>query len=142
MEKIQQKNGLLRKFLLSLRSNFESLVLTLEENKDISIYHDESQSSLINHEHRINLSNTSLEGAFTTQLSIRRGRGMGTQNSRGRGRIFSRGGCNNNPVNVSSRGKTYNGNPSGHSFNRSKIKCHYYNKFCHHAYECWNKQYK
>ena len=38
---------------------------------------DELQSSLINHEHRISISNTSLEGAFAAQPSIICGRGRG-----------------------------------------------------------------
>ena len=48
-----------------LPHKFESLVMTLEENKDIAQFTiDELQASLINHEHRINRSNISLEGAF------------------------------------------------------------------------------
>ena len=50
--------------------------MTLEENKDTSQFTiDELQDSLINHEHRINISNTSLECAFASQSSISRGRG-------------------------------------------------------------------
>ena len=55
------------KFLRSLPLKFESLVMTLEENKDmLQLTIDEVQASLINHEHRISRSNTSLEGAFAT----------------------------------------------------------------------------
>ena len=50
------------KSLRNFPPRFESLVMTLEENKDMSVFTiDELQSSLINHEHRINRSNTSLE---------------------------------------------------------------------------------
>ena len=53
------------------------------------------------------------------------------------GIIFSRGGCNNSHVNVIGRGQNENpGHPSGHTFDKSKIKCHYYKKFVHYAYEC------
>jgi hypothetical protein len=42
------------------------LVVTLEENKDLSQFSlDELQASLINHEHRLNRSNMSLENAFS-----------------------------------------------------------------------------
>ena len=65
-------------FLRILPPRFESLVVTLEENKDMSVFTiNELQASLINHEHIIHRSNTSLEGAFTTQSSISRGRGRG-----------------------------------------------------------------
>ena len=46
---------------------FESLVVTLEENKDMSQFTiDELQASLISHAYRISKSNTYLEGAFAT----------------------------------------------------------------------------
>ena len=51
------------------KSSLESWILGSNlgrKQRPISVYHDESQSSLINHEHIINLSSTSLEGAFTT----------------------------------------------------------------------------
>ena len=45
--------------LRSLPQRFESLVVTLEEKKDMSMFTiDELQPSLINHEHIINRSNT------------------------------------------------------------------------------------
>ena len=50
-----------------LPPKFEYLVVTLEENKDLSQFTiDELQDSLINPEHKINRLNTSLEGAFAT----------------------------------------------------------------------------
>ena len=68
--------------------------MTLEENKDMLVFTiDELQDSLINHEYRINRSNTSLEGAFVAQSSISRGRGRERNNSKGRGRSSSRRGC-------------------------------------------------
>ena len=103
---------------------------------------DELQGSLVNHEYRISRSNTSLEGAFAAKPSIGHGRGRERYNSRGRGRIFSRGGCSNSPVNVIGRGQNQNSShPSGHRFDKSKIQCHYCNKFGHYAYECRKKQY-
>ena len=81
------------KILRSLPPRFENLVVTLEEHTDMSTFSiDELQASLINHEHRISRSQTSLEGAFAAQSSISRGRGRGRNNFRGRGRSSSRGG--------------------------------------------------
>ena len=69
----------------SLPPRFESLVMTLEENEDMALFTiDELQDSLINHEHRTNRTNTSLEGAFATESSISHGRGKGRNNYRGR----------------------------------------------------------
>ena len=79
------------KILRSLPTRFESLVVTLEEHTNMSVFTiDELQDSLINHEHRLNRTQTSLEGAFAAQSSISRGRGRGRNNSRDRGRISSR----------------------------------------------------
>ena len=99
------------KFRRSLPQIIESLVITLEENKYVSQFTlDELQTSLINHEHRINRSNTSLEDTFVAQSSVSHGRGTGRYNSRGRGISFLRGVHNNSPTNVVGRGK--NQNPS------------------------------
>jgi hypothetical protein len=44
---------------------FDPLVVTFEENKDLSHFSlDKMQASLINHEHRLNRLNMSLENAF------------------------------------------------------------------------------
>ena len=81
------------KILRSLPPRFENLVVTLEEHTNMSTFTiDELQASLINHEHRLIRTQTSLEGAFTAQSSISRGRGGGRNNFRGRGRSSSRGG--------------------------------------------------
>ena len=80
---------------------------------------DELQASLINHEHRLSRTQTSLEGAFAAQSSISRGRGRGRNNSRGRGRSSSRGGHDNSPMNVTGRGHNQNPNQSsGHMFDK------------------------
>ena len=42
---------------------------------------DQLEASLINHEHRLNRTHTSLEGAFAAHSSISRGRGRGETNS-------------------------------------------------------------
>ena len=111
---------LVEKFIRSLPPRFESLVVTLEENKDMSLFTiDELQASLVNHEHIISRTNTSLEGAFAAQSSIRHGRGRGRINSRGRGIKFSRGGCSISPVGVNGRGQNQNqSHPSGHGFDK------------------------
>ena len=93
------------KILRSLPPRFENLVVTLEEHTNMSTFTiDELQASLINHEHRISRSQTSLEGAFAAQSSISHGIERGGNNSRGRGRKFSRGGHSSSPANVASRG--------------------------------------
>ena len=44
-------------------------------------------------------------------------------------------------MNVVGRGKNQNpSKPTGHSFDKSKIHCHYCNKFGHYAYECRKKK--
>ena len=97
------------KFLRSLPQRFENLVITLEEHTDMTTFTiDELQGSLINHEHGLNRTLTSLEGAFAAQSSISRGRGRGRNNFRGRGRKFSRGGRSSSPIDVSSRGQNQN----------------------------------
>ena len=66
------------KIIRILPQRFENLVVTLEEHINMSTFTiDELQASLINHEHIINRTNTSLEGAFVAQSSISRGRGRG-----------------------------------------------------------------
>ena len=67
----------------SIPPRFESFVVTLGENKDMTMFTiDELQASLINHEHRINRTQTSLEGAFAAQSSISRGRARGETTSK------------------------------------------------------------
>ena len=118
-ENIEDKR-VVEKFLRILPPKFESLVMTLEENKDMLQFTiDELQASLINHEHRISRSNTSLEGAFATWSSIIRGRGRGRYKSRGRGRSFCRGGHNINPMDVTCRGQNRNSSQeSAHRFDK------------------------
>ena len=56
--------------------------MTLEEHIDMSTFTiDELQDSLINHEHRLNRTQTSLVGAFVAQSSIIHGRGRGEKTS-------------------------------------------------------------
>ena len=103
-EKIEDSRAV-EKVFRSLPPRFKSLVVNLEENKDMSVFTiDEFQDSLINHEHIINRSNTSLKCAFATQSYMSRGRGKGRFNSIGRGRIFYRGGCSSSLANVTGRG--------------------------------------
>ena len=94
------------KILRSPPPGFQKLVVTLEEYIDMTtLTIDELHDSLINHEHRLNRTQTSLEGAFTKQSSISHGRGRGRNNFRGRGRNSSRGGRSSIPVDVAGRGQ-------------------------------------
>ena len=106
------------KILRSLPPRFENLVVTLEEKKYMSVFTiDELQASLINHEHRLGRTQTSLEGAFIAQSSISRGKGRGRNNFRGIGRCSSRGGRGRSPTNVGGRGENHNpSQPSGQRF--------------------------
>ena len=73
-----EDQGLFEKFLKILPPIFENLVVTLEEHTDMSTSTiDELQASLINHEHRLSKTQTSLEGAFATH-SISHSRGVTT----------------------------------------------------------------
>ena len=94
--------------------------MTLEENKDMSVFtSDELQPSLINHEHIISRTNTSLEGAFVAHSSIIHGIGKGRNNSKGRGRSSSRGGRNRSSPNVAGRGENQNpSHPSAQRFDK------------------------
>ena len=59
-----------------IHPKFESLVVTLEENKHLNNFTiDELQASPIIHDHRINRSNTLLQGLFASQSSISHERG-------------------------------------------------------------------
>ena len=82
----------LEKILISLPPRFDNLVVTLEEHIDMSTFTiDELQASLINHEHRLSRTQTSLEGAFVAQSSISYGIGKGgKQLQRKRKKLFKR----------------------------------------------------
>jgi hypothetical protein len=97
--------------------------VTLEESKDLSQFSlDELQASLINHEHRLNMSNMSLENAISMQSSISRGRGRGRANSRGRGRSFVRSGRSSSTQNTGGRGQNPNtSQPSSQRIDKSNI---------------------
>jgi hypothetical protein len=131
------------KVLRILPPKFDTLVVTLEERKDLSQFSlDELQASLINHEHKLNRSSMSLENAFFAQSSINHGRGRGGDNSRGKGKIYVIDGCNRNFGNTGGRGQNPStSQPSGHRTNKSKIQCHYCKKYGHYAYECRKRQY-
>jgi hypothetical protein len=108
------------KVLKSLPPKFDTLVVTLEKRKELSHFSlDELQASIINHEHRSNRSNMSLENAFFVQSSIICGRGRGRANSRGEGRSSSRGGRSSSPGNIGGRGQNPNtSQPSNHKFDK------------------------
>jgi len=77
--------------LRSLPSRFDSLVVAIEETKNMDAYSmDELQASLISHEHQLGRSNGDfLENAFKTQVIINPRRGSGRGKPR-RGRNFGR----------------------------------------------------
>ena len=80
---------------------------------------DELQDSLINHEHRLKRTQTSLEGAFAAQSSTSHGRVKGRNNSRGIGRSSSRRGLERSPANVIGRGDNHTpSQPSGERFDK------------------------
>ena len=73
---------MVEKILKSLPLRFESLVVTLEETKDMSMFTiNDFQASLINHKHRLSRTQTSLEGASVAQSSIIHGIGRGETTS-------------------------------------------------------------
>ena len=111
---------MVEKILRSLPPRFESLVVTLEEHTDMETFTiDELQASLINHEHRLSRTQTSLEGAFAAHSSISCGRGRGRNNFKGKGRSYSRGGRGLSPTNVGGRGDIQNpSQPSGQRFDK------------------------
>jgi hypothetical protein len=131
------------KVLRILPPKFDTLVVIVEESKDLSQFSlDELQASLINHEHRLNRSSMSLENAFSSQSYISRGRGRGRENSRVIGRSYVRSGCSSSPRNTSGRSQIPStSHPSGQRNEKSKIQCHYYKKYGHYAYECRKRQY-
>jgi hypothetical protein len=103
---------------------------------------DELQDSLINHEHKLNRSNISLENAFSMQSSIICGRGRGRANSKGRGRSSSRGGRSSSLGNTGGRDQNPKSSQSSNQkFDKSRILCHYCKRYGHYAYECRKRQY-
>jgi hypothetical protein len=107
-----QYRKVVEKVLSSLPPKFDTLVLTLEESKDLSQFSlDELEDSLINHEHKLNRSNMSLENSFSTQSSIIHGR-RGRANSRDRGRSFVKDGHSRSHENTGERDQNPNTNQS------------------------------
>lgn len=74
------------KILRSLPSRFDSLIVAIEETKNMDLYSmDELQASLISHEHQLRRFNgDSIENAFKTQVTIDPGRGRGRNSRRGK----------------------------------------------------------
>jgi hypothetical protein len=141
-ETIEDKK-VVEKVLRSLPPKFDTLVVTLEERKDLSQFSlDELQASQINHDHRLNRSSMSLENAFSTQSYVSHGRGRGSVKSRGRGTSFVRGGCSSSLGNTGGRGPNPStSQPSSQRTDKSKIQCHYCKRYGHYAYECIKRQY-
>lgn len=150
-----EERRVVEKILRSLPTRFESIVVAIEKTKNLSQFSvDELHASLISHEHRLSRStNSNLEHAFKTQVSISHGRGRGRTNFRGRGRNSYRGG-RGSPSNSSGRGSSPSsssgrGNyqtstqnqPQSQRYDKSSVQCHYCKKFGHYINECRKKQY-
>eukprot|EP00253_Pinus_taeda_P009659 PITA_09659 len=90
---ILEERRIVEKILRSLPSRFESIVVAIEETKDLSQFKvDELSASLMSHEHRLSRgTNSSFKQAFKTQMSFSQGKGRGRENNRGRGRSQNRG---------------------------------------------------
>jgi hypothetical protein len=145
------------KILISLPTNFDLVVISIEESKDLTqLSVNELMGSLLSHEKRLNRTwKSSLENAFKTQLSFGRTRGRSNYN-RGRGHFTPRGGRENTQFesrrptscphahSTPTRGRGRNPSHShdqAERYDKSNIQCHYCNKFGHFASECRKKQY-
>lgn len=129
------------KILRSLPSRFDSLVVAIEETKDLTHYSvDELQASLISHEHRLRRSDSdSLENAFKTQVTMDSGRGRGRGRSRrGRGRNPERGQGQQSQQNERSRPNQEQAQEQ--RYDKSDVECYYCKKYGHYANECRKKE--
>eukprot|EP00253_Pinus_taeda_P009846 PITA_09846 len=153
MEKIRSHGEILEeiriveKILRSLPSRFESIVVAIEETKDLSQFTvDELSVSLMSHEHRLSRgTDSSFEQTFKTQMTFSQGKGRGRENNRGRGRSQNRGSyypastsgrsCNQNQDEGSSKQQAH-----GQRYDKSQVQCHYCKKYGHYANECRKKQ--
>jgi len=108
---VLEERRIVEKLLRCLPSKFDVIVTTIEETKDfLNFSVDELHASLITHEQRLSRNeNSSLEQAFKTQMSFRRGRGQSRGNKRGRGRSQNKGG-RNSLANIQGRGSNPNQN--------------------------------
>eukprot|EP00253_Pinus_taeda_P017123 PITA_17123 len=124
---------IVEKFFRSLPVRFDTIVVAIEETKDLSQFLvDELDASLVSHEHTLNRAkSSSSDHAFKTQVSFGQGRGRGRSYARGRGRSPHIGG-RSNPSSSSGRGN--NQKPSqgpsqnqaqGQRYDKSQVKCHY-----------------
>eukprot|EP00253_Pinus_taeda_P026028 PITA_26028 len=151
---ILEERRIVEKLLRVLPSNFDVIVTTIEETKDLTNFSvDELHASLITHEQRLSRNeNSSLEHAFKTQMSFGRGRGQGKGNKRGRGRSQNRGG-RNSLANAQGRGSNPNQNQgqgnnqqSGQHhaqrqrYEKSNVQCYYCKTYDHYANEYRKKQ--
>lgn len=100
---ILEDRRVVEKILRCLPSRFESIVVAIEETKDLSQFTvDELSASLLSHEHRLSRgTDSSFEQAFKTQMSFGQRRGGSRANYRGRGRSQNRG--RNYPASTSGR---------------------------------------
>ena len=83
-----EERRIVEKVLRSLPTMFDSIVVAIEETKDLSqLSVDGLHALLISHEHVLNReTNSSLEHAFKTQVSFGQDTGRGRSYDRGRGR--------------------------------------------------------
>lgn len=142
-ELIDQK--VVEKILRSLPSKFDTIVVAIEKSKDLSkLSIDELFGSLYNHEYRLN-SNSSLENAFKSQMTLGRGKGRGNSRFRRRGRGNFQREERRSPEPGGRRNKSFNtrghsNNQSSQSYDKSNIQCYYCKKYGHFASEYRKKQ--
>eukprot|EP00253_Pinus_taeda_P024136 PITA_24136 len=90
---ILEERRIIEKILRCLPSRFESVVVAIEETKDLSQFTvDELSASLMSHEHRLSRgTDCSFEQAFKTQMSFSQRKAQGRANNIGRGSRRNRG---------------------------------------------------
>ena len=140
-----------KKILRTLTNNFESIVCTIEESKDLAtLTVDELAGSLETHEQRKKKKEETLEQALQTKTSIKDEKVLYHQNSRNRGRGRGsrgkgRGGKGSNHEGYYKekeqssqpnwRGRGHGRGRGGRS-NYSNIQCYKCHKYGHYAKDC------
>ena len=142
------------KVLRSMPKRFESVIVAIEESKDLSqISVEDLMGSLISHESRMNkYEESSLENAFKTQVSVSRGRGRKGKTGRGRGSRPNFHGEHKFDAEAEWEKKTqhnphsFRGSSSrnvqqnAQKYDKSKVQCYYCKKFGHYANRCRKRQ--
>ena len=146
------KTRVVEKILRSLTDNFENVVCSIEESKDLATFTvDELAGSLEAHEQRKKNKEESLDQALQTKASIKDEKVLYSQNVQGRGhgsRGNGRGGQGNsyeeiyNEKRLSSHANWRGRERSRGIGDRSNIQCYKCQKYGHYAYcnsdKCYN----